>query len=264
MAPKPIDFYLFDCQGLVVLRASVAAEQIAAARERIAAVWPDRAPPWKFPVLDLGEVFWDFLGHLAIREFARRVCGPHFRLDHAFGVCSHSAPPQMHGGADGSQGSCFYHWSGGDAALVGQLSIGVVLAGQSPQTGGLCYVPGSHKAFCRIDGRGVWHDYLGGKLDHPALVVPTLDPGDIVIFTESLVHGDTGWRCPERERLTAYYKFSPGWLAWRDPDQQRKYLPLARTDFERRLLEAPWSGRFHDDDHRMDVSNRRREETCHD
>ncbi len=100
---------------------------------------------------------------------------------------------------------------------------------------------------------------FAGRFDHPAIVTPTLSAGDMVVFSESIVHGDSGWRGPSvGPRLQLYFKFAPGWMAWRDPAQQAKYAAYATTDLERRLIAGPWTGRYDDDAGRMDIANSRR------
>src|SRR5690606_23555751 len=110
------------------------------------------------------------------------------------------------------------------------------------------------------DGNTVFRDLFGYDGNHPAIVVPTLNPGDMVFFSESLVHGDTGPRNQD-PRLFVYYKFTPGWMCWRDPAQQAEYLEMAPNDLARRLLSPPWTGQFDDQGNRMSSVNVRRKAT---
>jgi hypothetical protein len=255
-----LERYVFDTSGVLIRRGAIPSEEIERAVGLLEPILKPRV--WKFPLLGRGEIFWDWLVRDELLRPAVEMCGPHARLDHAFGVCStpqSGSVPQLHGGPDSSQLSCFYHDVGREVRVVGQLSAGVVLTGQSPRTGGFCYLPGSHHAARRIEGRDVYVRLLGHNLAHECLTVPTLDPGDLVFFSESLVHGDTGVRESNWKRLVAYYKFCPGWMCWRDPAQQEQYRPLARSRLARRLLEPPWTGRFDDSTDVMSPSNTRRE-----
>lgn len=261
--------YIFDTSGVLIRRRAFDPAVTGIALQRIKdTVEPDA---WKFPILDISNIFWEWMVADCLFQPAMEMCGPHIRLDHAFGVRGGSiskAPAQLHGGPDSSQYSCFYHDVGKPVGLVGQLSVGVTLKGQTPDTGGFCYLPGSHKAKSRVDGRHVFDELLNRDVDHSAIVVPFLQPGDLIFFSESLVHGDTGVRPRPHptpfthERVMAYYKFSPGWMCWRDPAQQAKYRTLANCERAVRLLEPPWTGRFDDDNHTMSTKNTRRGPTA--
>jgi hypothetical protein len=255
---KPLDVYLFDCMGLVVLRNVFPASQIEAAKKAIDAVHPG-IKPWKFPVLNLGEVFWDMMTNPTMLALVEQLCGDQFRMDHAFSVSSDAGLVNLHGGPSSSFGSCFTQVD--NQLMTGQLSCGVSLAAQSPATGGMCYIPGSHRSLDMRTGSEVRKQLLNGRMDHECITIPTLNPGDLVVFSESLVHGDTGWNNPGYSRIITYYKFCPGFMTWRDPREQEQYVPLARTDLERRLVEPPWSGKFSDKNNKMDYNNTRREKT---
>lgn len=253
-----LERYVFDTCGVLIRKqAFPLAEVVEACRYIQEQIAPET---WKFPTLR-GAVFKKWMTAEQIFKPIQEMCGPHVRLDHAFGVRGGSvskAPAQLHGGPDSSQHSCFYHDVGKAVGLVGQLSVGVTLVGQTPESGGFCYLPGSHKAYSRVEGKDIFLKYMQRDVNHPAIVVPTLEPGDLIFFSESLVHGDTGPRIPA-ERLMAYYKFTPGWMCWRDPRQQERYRQLAENDREALLLEPPWTGQFNDlDDKTLSVSNVRR------
>jgi len=258
-----LERYVFDTSGVLIRRnvvpIAVVESAIGLIQNRI------QAKAWKFPTLKLGGIFWDWMCMDEIFQPVLEMCGPHCRLDHAFGVrggVNSEAPAQLHGGPDSSQHSCFYHNVGKPVGLIGQLSVGVTLKGQSPVTGGFCYLPGSHKAIQHLDGNTIFREMFKYDQSHEAITVPTLNPGDLVFFSESLVHGDTGARTLGFERLMAYYKFTPGWMCWRDPDQQAPYRLMAKTERAKRLLEPPWTGRFDDADGvTMSTTNVRRKGT---
>lgn len=262
--------YLFDISGVLIRRRVFPQEEIDRALYAINSKIGSKE--WKFPTLGLNNIFWTWMTDDKLFLPAREMCGPHIRLDHAFGVRggeTSDAPAQLHGGPDSSQYSCFYHNVGQPVGIIGQLSVGVTLKGQTPASGGFCYLPGSHKAHSRVDGRHVFEKLLVSDVTHPAITVPYLQPGDVIYFSESLVHGDTGSLRDRRfptppppwERLMAYYKFCPGWMCWRDPAQQEKYQALVPNERAKQLLEPPWTGRFADDNHTMSTRNTRRDPT---
>lgn len=256
---NPTDLYVFDSIGLLVVRNVLSSEAVETAKDSLANAHNGQKKPWKFPVLDAGEIFWDMMVNPTMLCLVSNVCGEFFRMDHAFGVTSENLVVNLHGGPNCSSGSCFSSVDNG--TLVSQLSAGFALYPQSPSTGGLCYIPGSHKSKDTRDGRTVKKELLNGNLNHDCIVVPTINAGDLVMFSESLIHGDSGWSPTDYHRTMIYYKFCPGFICWRDPKEQDRYLPLARTALERRLLERPWSGSFSDLNNTLDMSNKRREKT---
>jgi hypothetical protein len=260
---SPIEAYVFDTAGVLIRRNAIPLAEIELAKKAIATMVSPTV--WKFPMLGLGDIFWEWLVRPELVQPAIELCGPHTRLDHVFGVAvgpGIEAPVQLHGGPDSSQFSCFYHNIGRDTGLVGQLNVGVTLIGQTPETGGFCYLPGSQHANRRIAGRELFIESFGMRiLDNELVTVPVLNPGDIVYFSESLVHGDTGHRRPTDRRLMGYYRFTPGWMCWRDPAQQQPYREMARHPLARQLLEPPWTGRFDETERKLSVSNERRKNT---
>jgi hypothetical protein len=252
------DVYVFDCMGLVVIRNAISLSVINHAKKIILEQYPNKPRPWKFATLGLGEVFWDILNNHLMLAIAEQLCGDQFRLDHAFAICSDANIINLHGGPNSSFGSCFSHID--NHLIVGQLACGFPLTAQSPATGGMCYIPGSHKSLDHRSGGEIRKELLQGNLDQECVVVPSLNPGDLVVFSESLVHGDIGWKPPE-SRITLYYKFAPGFMTWRDARDQEQYMSLARTPLEKRLLEPPWSGNFSDKEVKMDYANQRKGKT---
>lgn len=254
----PLNVYLFDCVGLVILRNVIPQSHIEAAQKSISLTFPEKKP-WKFSVLGLGEVFWDLMTNPHMLSLAEQLCGDQFRMDHAFAVSSDEKIVNLHGGPASSYGCCFTKID--HSLYVGQLSCGIVLAPQSPSTGGMCYIPGSHRSIDLRTGSEIKRDLLKHNMQHESITVPTINPGDLVVFSESLVHGDTGWAPTDYSRLVVYYKFAPGFMCWRDPREQEKYRSLARNDLEKRLIESPWSGKYSDQNYIMDHQNTRREKT---
>lgn len=252
----PLDIYLFDSQGLCVIKNAIPLEQIDSAKKAIQKKFPNKKP-WKFGVLGLGDVFWDIMVNPKILAIAEYLCGEQFRLDHAFSVTSDAEIVNLHGGPCSSYGSCFANVDG--QLLVGQLSCGIPLVEQNSKTGGVCYIPGTHKSIDTRCGRTIRKELYHGNMYHNSIQIPDLALGDLVVFSESVVHGDCGWFDKNDTRIIVYYKFCPGFMTWRDPREQEKYVAMAKTDLQRRLLEPPWSGKFKEDDNFvMDIINQRR------
>jgi hypothetical protein len=255
--------YVFDTTGVVVVKNFLPDHMVQEARALISANWPAGAP-WKFPVMHLGHIFWEMLTSTFLLDMCEEFCGPQFRMDHAFGLSSNGAIPQLHGGPQSSQYSCFYYGTpnGARRAICGQLNFGFALYGQSPATGGFVYVPGSHRQADPRVGKDILREVYSGHFDHQSLIVPTVEPGDLLMFTEGLIHGDTGWRA-NGCRMQVYFKMTPGFMCWRDPNQNAGLAKFAQTDLERKLLARPWTGRYEETETTMGTSNERKESTRH-
>ena len=257
--------YVFDTTGCVIIKKFIPMEEVNRAKSSILKNWPTAngvsTIPWKFPIMHLDRVFWEFLTKPLILDFCEEFCGDYFRLDHAFGLSSNKAISQLHGGPQSSQNSCFYLPRGGNHGLVGQLNFGFCLEPQNGSTGGFVYIPGSHKSSDSRAGKEILEDVFKGNFAHHSLVTPVLEPGDLMIFTEALIHGDTGWKDNSSYRMQAYYKMTPGFMCWRDPSQNIALKQFALTDLELRLIEAPWTGRYSETATSMGTSNQRRPKT---
>lgn len=83
---NPLDVYLFDCSGLVVVRNVFPASQIEAAKQAITKVYPNKKP-WKFSVLSMGEIFWDIMTNKTLLGMAEQFCGQfsdkNYAMDHS-------------------------------------------------------------------------------------------------------------------------------------------------------------------------------------
>ncbi len=257
--------YVFDTTGVTIVRGQISPEKVNEARNALYKIHGSVAAlPWKFPVLRAGRVFWEFMTHPMVMEMSREFCGPHFRMDHAFGVAGNTSPAQLHGGPQSSQYSCFYNVlpQRNKRAICGQLNFGICLQEQTRSTGGFCYVPGSHKQSDPRAGAEILQEVYSGHFDHASIVVPDLRPGDILVFTEALIHGDTGWKYPHvTPRVQIYYKMTPGWMCWRDPAENKIYDELIQTPLERQLMAPPWTGRYSETESSMGVNNERRPAT---
>ena len=216
--------------------------------------------PTKFPFFELDPFFFDILTHELVLEMCAMVTGEWFRLDHAIGleqpgkmrldngdlVSQDETTGNLHGAPYASQYSCFYA-NVYQQPLAGQFVVGIALEDQKPSDGGFCYIPGSHKHGDHRLGKHVLKDVLGDDFDSDMVTVPQLNAGDLVFFTESTIHGMAPWKAQSRRRRNIYYKISPGFLAWRSYEGIKKYLPLARTDIQRKLLRPPFVAEFKED-----------------
>jgi ectoine hydroxylase-related dioxygenase (phytanoyl-CoA dioxygenase family) len=228
--------WFFDVHGYVVRRGALASKEV----QRLNRAVDDLRLPE--PGADIGSqrfrdhlhrdaAFRDLLDHPAVMEVVRELCGPHVRLDHAYGLvmAPGTSGLSLHGGAvpfDPAQ----YYVAGPDGIHCGLVAVQWALVDHRPGEGGFACVPGTHKAAFAAP----W----GQPLDALQREVP-MAAGDMVVFTEALVHGTLPWR-GSAQRRALFYKYSPGSSAWDLPADIRPELLQACTPRQRALL-APAS-----------------------
>jgi ectoine hydroxylase-related dioxygenase (phytanoyl-CoA dioxygenase family) len=104
--------------------------------------------------------------------------------------------------------------------------------------GGFSCIPGSHKSN--------FYNFIPNEVrtfERPVHYVaqPAVEAGDVIFFTEALIHGTQPWTA-EHERRSILYKYSPGHSAW-----SQNYYDLDEfedlTDQQKRILSPPSVGR---------------------
>ena len=95
-------------------------------------------------------------------------------------------------------------------------------------------VPGSHKSnFLQHMPR----DVARFERDADWVVQPAMAAGDVLIFTEALIHGTAEWTA-DHERRTLLYKYSPPHSTWAKAPYDRADYPDA-TERQLRLMAPP-------------------------
>lgn len=248
------DRYLLDVQGLVIQRGFLSQSQLATINSLIdESLKAASYAPYKFNFFELSSVFCEIM----VSSFVCKACeiflGEHYRFDHCMGIQfpgKVKAPDgsladiagNLHGGSLRCQGSVFT-LDYGNRSLFGQLGLGIALTDQDSQTGGFCCVLGSHRqpAYWQ-SGSHVFNRVLRRSFDSDAVLVPQLAAGDAFLFPDNLVHGTTHWKDNSTKRRSLYYKYVPGFAAWRPYSEIEHYVKLAVTDKQRKLLRAPYVG----------------------
>ena len=161
------------------------------------------------------------------------------------GRFSKNAPVQtgagLHGGFGSRPGSFYFSQHG--KITTGQLTVAIILKDQPQGEGGLSFIPGSHKQSTYISGKDLFQNLLNENPFSQCVVCPKLVAGDLVIFPETLVHGGLDWygnaEGEKDLRRNIYYSYFPSWMCWRPYDEIKKYLSLAQTDLQKKLLLPP-------------------------
>ena len=210
--------YLFDLQGFIhvpdVLDPAHIATLLAEARRP-----RDDEPGWApgdgrgaklrgaQRMLHYHPCFRELLAQPVVHPIVEELCGAGFRLDH---VSVHSREGAFDGGR--LHGNHAFKPGGGNGfsqyrsgrLLNGLVSVAFELEDTHCNGGGFCCVPGSHKANVALPEKYV--DLTGESIDSAVQRVPAA-AGDIIVFTESLIHGTLPWRAPT-SRTTLFYKWN--------------------------------------------------------
>ena len=201
--------YVFDLNGYLIRRGALSTNELESVHRAIAA---QNYPP---PGPDIGSqrfqnylssdpAFRSLIDHPAALAVVLELCGPAARLDHNSGIVM--APGTsglgLHGGATPHDPAQFYAVRDGEIQN-GLVAVQWALVDHDAGFGGFRCVPGSHKA-----------NFALPESSHEELAIDvTLRAGDAVFFTEALTHGTSTWRAPYN-RLSLFYKYAPGHLAW--------------------------------------------------
>jgi ectoine hydroxylase-related dioxygenase (phytanoyl-CoA dioxygenase family) len=103
-----------------------------------------------------------------------------------------------------------------------------------PGDGGFVCIPGSHKTnFIQ----SVPTEVLKQAHRPDYVIQPELRAGDVLIFTEALIHGTAVWQ-GEHERRALLYKYSPPHSSWAKVPYDLNDYPGA-TDQQKRLMAPP-------------------------
>jgi hypothetical protein len=229
--------YELDVRGHLVVPGVLGTGELArlhAALEALA-LPPADGDLWSQRVGDLlgrGQPFVDLVDHPVALAAIAHVHGPYARLDHAYAI--RMAPGVsglgLHGGPVPWDPAQYYvHDRGGVRA--GLVALQWALVDHPPGAGGFGCIPGSHRAGLPLPDGGV---------DHLVVEVP-LRAGDVVLFTEALVHRTLTWQGPG-ERRTLLYKYSPASSTWAPSEELEAARRLPLTDRQRTLLQPPSVG----------------------
>lgn len=239
--------YTLDSLGLVVARDIIPKSKLKELNRLIDAHINKRSPG-KFTIMDIDDVFLELMAMPWVVSICKKIIGPNFRFDHAFGLQQpgEGVALNLHGGPLTSQG-CNYYVSNSGTIRCGRVSVSIPLTRQDPEIGGFAYIPGSHKSSFLLTGNEIFKDLLNDDFDHDCITIPVLNPGDICLFVDGLVHGTAFWKSNSYRRAL-YYMYSPGFVAWRPHDQIKKYLDRATTETQKKLLSPPYVAEFEDEE----------------
>jgi hypothetical protein len=231
-----LERYQLDVQGFVVRRAALSQGEVRRLHLEIDAL---DLPPAAESIhsqrftglIEAGGLLRDLMDDDAVIDVVRELCGPHVRLDHAYGIVMSpgTAGLGLHGGAIPFDPAQYYVVDRG-GIHTGLMVVQWAVSDHPAGGGGFCCVPGSHKAAFQMP--------VEIDLDHEMVHEVPLAPGDLVVFVEALTHGTLPWTAPH-ERRSVLYKYSPGPSSWSNRPPCRAEVWGELTERQRRLCAPP-------------------------
>lgn len=221
--------YEFDLNGYIIYRNFLPQEDVKLINSIIEDA-KGAKDNGKFSFFQLDPCFMELLAHPRAIGILSVMLGDWLRFDHAFGIEMNKAASvleNLHAGQLKNQGAFWYQWFNGQMQN-GLIKVIYALNDVNPGDGGFICIPGSHKSNLS------YHP----KHDSHLVINPALKAGDMLIFTEALVHGSAQWQA-ERTRRVLIYSYAPGCLAWKSYETVKPYLSMATTDLQRDLLRPP-------------------------
>lgn len=251
--------FLFDLQGFLVVRDFLSAEEVAALNAAVDANRDKKGEDGNSVAggnLDgdfkrgmfSGMLNWEkphclpfrnLLAHPKAIPYLNTMMGRGWKMDHSPFILTSTVGAEglrLHGSTayrfDGSQ---YYTYNNG-RMRCGMVVFQYQLTDVNEGDGGLCVVPGSHKAnYPCPDGIKVWTE------DQDVVYHPTCKAGDLVIFNEATIHGTLPWQ-GKGERRSLLYRYSPKYLhfAGGSYKTQQPDWVSELTEAQQAVLEPPY------------------------
>jgi ectoine hydroxylase-related dioxygenase (phytanoyl-CoA dioxygenase family) len=237
--------FMADLNGYLVIKNVLDADELAemnAVADRLHE-GDDGVRRGKGRVCLWGEQFKALVDHPKVTPYIEELLGPWFRLDHDYSIFMKDGAPGggLHGGEDGGQpgGSEGDHWyKYRDGVMRNGLSVFTFfLTPAAAGDGGFACIPGSHKSNFLAS---IPREVRSFERPSPYVVQPEVEAGDVLFFTEALVHGTMPWK-GKHERRALLYKYAPGHSAWSGNFYDLDEFD-SLTDQQRRVLSPPSIG----------------------
>jgi hypothetical protein len=255
--PSPLDDFLFDLRGYLVLPQAIAPDLLADlnhAFDHFPDLPPlgwwgnaqrrDYTPDTGYELhncVEAGRPFEALIDHAAWLPYLRRYCGEDdsyvagLFIDEAIASIRRAGGhhPVHSGGYRGALRGAYHYQHG--VFRCGQCNILLALTDIGPGDGPTMVIPGSHKANFPHPLAG---DYArGDRMDHLDEAVPVyLQAGDALLFVDGLMHGGSS-RTNEGERRVVIYRYGPAWGATRFGYTYSPALLARLTPSQRAILQ---------------------------
>ena len=231
--------FLFDLRGYIVVPGVLTAAQCQALIDAADAAWPRRPADGAFrraeAISRWGDAFRDLMDHPRVLPYLVELIGRRLRIDHDYCIFMREGAngQSIHGGPRRFETDHWYYYA--DGIMRNGLTVATWNLTDAPQgAGGFVCIPGSHKTNFMLQ---LPEDVRRQTRQPDYVVQPPMAAGDVLIFTEALMHGTRSWRAPH-ERRTLLYKYSPPHSSWRIKPYDANDYPGA-SEQQRRLMAPP-------------------------
>jgi hypothetical protein len=237
---------MFDLDGYLVVKGVLSQQEIDELNALADTAWPgeydenglrrtSRISQW-------GPATQRLMDHPGIMPYLTELLGPYVRIDHDYSIFMQKGgnAGRLHGGPSmGRSGSGGDHWYQYHNGMMrnGLTVFTYCLSHAGPGDGGFGCIPGSHKSNFITQIPDEVRAYE--RAAHYVRQVE-VEAGDVILFTEALVHGTMTWTAGH-ERRSLLYKYSPGHSSWSSSYYDADDYPDI-TEQQRRLLAPPSIG----------------------
>ena len=231
--------FRFDLQGFIVLPGVLTRTECTLLSELSDAAWPRQPGDGAFrrteAISRWGGAFLNLIDHPCVLPYLVELIGPRLRADHDYCIFMRSGADgqNIHGGPMRYESDHWYHYH--DGVMRNGLMVATwVLNDAEPGDGGFVCIPGSHKTNF-IDA--VPREVLTQEYRPDYVIQPELRAGDVLLFTEALIHGTATWR-GSQERRALLYKYSPPHSSWAKVPYNLQHYPNASPQQQRLMVPA--------------------------
>ncbi|MDP6504131.1 MAG: phytanoyl-CoA dioxygenase family protein [Planctomycetota bacterium] len=234
------ELFVWDINGFHIIRGALDDAQIASIHDLFDenhASSPRNAETTnrqKSNPIEWGPAVQELIDYAPVFVCLERVLGPNFRLDHDYCMDLEAGKPGLAFHGDNSiSGSCWYRCQDG-MSRSGLTAVIYCLTDAGPEDGGFMCIPGSHKSnFPSL----LPEEVLMKERHADYILQPEVNAGDVIIFTEALMHATRSWK-RKTNRRALFLKYCPGhgaYYAHKYADGDYSHL----TERQRQLLRPP-------------------------
>jgi hypothetical protein len=242
---SPEEKFRFDLEGYLVVKNALAPEEVVElnrmADENYSEDYDEKCVRSRFCISQWGPPFQSLIDHPSALPYLVEFLGTKFRVDHDYimFMIKGGAHGRIHGGPAMETGFEEDHWYRCHKGVIrnGLMVFTYCLTPAGAGDGGFICVPGSHKSNFVMD---IPEEVRLQERDADYVVQPKADAGDLIIFTEALLHGTRAWTA-DHERRALLYKYSPGHSSWSQNYYRPEDYPEA-TEQQLRIMAAPSVG----------------------
>lgn len=231
--------FRFDLQGYIIVKNVLSKSECMELSDLADESWPRTDEDGSFrrtgSISEWHKRFLDLADHPKVLPYLIELIGSRLRLDHDYCIFMQKdeTKTRLHGGPRLYLSDHWYQYT--DGVMRNGLTVATfALTDANLGDGGFKCIPGSHKTnFLRF----LPQDVATFDRDVDYVSQPELLTGDVLIFTEALIHGTAPWTA-DHERRTLLFKYSPPHSRWTVRDYDLDKYPEA-TEQQKRLMAPP-------------------------